>query len=860
MPELKQLGDFVLEKKIGHGGMGEVYLAHQVSLDRRVAVKVLPRSLATQENFIERFQREAKAAANLIHPNVIQIYSIGVEQGTPYFAMEYVDGEDLAERLKRVKRLSYEEAVDIVAGVANALACAYEKNIVHRDIKPSNIMLDKNNVVKVMDFGLAKATQGGDQVNLTQSGLIMGTPNYMSPEQARGEPLDCRSDLYSLGVVFYELITGRLPFVADTPAALIYKHAYEEPEPPHVVNPDVPPFLEEIVTRLLAKDPNDRYQNPKALLLDLNEFRRNAEYYLRGGERRQPVVTGGRVEGGAGSAARQAPAAAGLSESTFKDADTLAETRHGEGEGGADISTQDMTRIGGGRGTPAWVWLLVLLALGAGGWLAWPRLRPAVQGSLAGGGGSSTQVEGAKGRLDLAALGKRLPAGVKVFVQQGADRKELPFADLDVPLGRYVLIFHRPGFRDVTRDVEVTPEGTRPPLSDMAFAFEPTAEMQRLFARAEAALEQRRYGKAVELLEAIDQTTPDFPGLAVLLAEARKRHAELESAFKQGQRLIAERRWKKAVEVLRKLPESYEKRFEALQLISTAEAKLTALENLRRSFEDQFAQGELEAARLTLEQLEALVPPGAAEIADAKERIAKAQKLYADAVGEYDNAQLREAKRLLEALLELCPRHAEARRMLAEVRGKLAAISGEAKRLAELLGAADRALAAGEPTQALVSAREAVRIAPDDAEAQAAYERARTAVARKEIGAQLAALDRFFVGRKAFNVLEMFDPRSKALRNEVERDLARFFAAPIVVERAEHSGLDVAVQGDDGAETVRVECVWRVVMRFPLAQRARPPVRGALTRLAVRQRFTFRRAGEGWLITALEQLGKANVE
>jgi serine/threonine protein kinase/tetratricopeptide (TPR) repeat protein len=286
--DLRQLGDFELERKVGQGGMGEVWLARQLSLDRPVAVKVLPRSLATQENFIERFQREAKAAASLVHPNVIQIYAYGIDEGTPYFAMEYVEGEDLQQRMRR-SQLDWAEIVDMMIGVGSALSIAHEKGIIHRDIKPSNVMLDKTGLVKVMDFGLAKATSGGPEAkSLTSAGLIMGTPNYLSPEQGRGDPLDGRSDLYSLGIVFYELLTGSLPFRADTPAGLIFKHVYEPPPPPLDVNPDLPPFLVEMTLKLLEKDPDDRYSNSGEFLADLGEFIDNYDYYVEDAGERRP--------------------------------------------------------------------------------------------------------------------------------------------------------------------------------------------------------------------------------------------------------------------------------------------------------------------------------------------------------------------------------------------------------------------------------------------------------------------------------------------------------------------------------------------------------------------------------------------
>jgi len=285
----RKLGDFELERKIGQGGMGEVWLARQVSLDRPVAVKVLPRSLATQENFIERFQREAKAAASLVHPSVIQIYAYGIDEGTPYFAMEYVEGEDLQQRIRRERLLDWDEIVAILMAVTSALEVAHEKGIVHRDIKPSNIMIDKKGIVKVMDFGLAKATRDGPEAkSLTNAGLIMGTPNYLAPEQGRGDPLDGRSDLYSLGIVFYELLTGQLPFKADSPAGLIFKHVYEPPPAPLELRPEIPPFLVEIVLKLLEKDPDDRYRNAKEFHDDLKSFYDNYDHYLEGGEALPP--------------------------------------------------------------------------------------------------------------------------------------------------------------------------------------------------------------------------------------------------------------------------------------------------------------------------------------------------------------------------------------------------------------------------------------------------------------------------------------------------------------------------------------------------------------------------------------------
>ncbi len=266
-----KLGEYIIEKPLGRGAIGQVYLARQESLDRLVAVKVLPRELATDANFRARFAREAKAAAALIHPNVVQIYSFGIERDVPYFAMEYVEGDDLGARLKRGEKFDLSEVVRIIKGVASALECAQEQGMIHRDIKPSNVMIGHKGAVKVMDFGLARATSVQSQ--LTQQGLIMGTPTYMSPEQGKGlKDIDVRADLYSLGVVLYKLLTGEVPFTADTPTAVIFRHIYEPPEPVRKINPQVPEALESIVHKLLQKNPDDRYGSPSGLIKALEDF------------------------------------------------------------------------------------------------------------------------------------------------------------------------------------------------------------------------------------------------------------------------------------------------------------------------------------------------------------------------------------------------------------------------------------------------------------------------------------------------------------------------------------------------------------------------------------------------------------
>ncbi len=270
----KTLGDFEIKEEIGKGGMGQVYKARQISLDRDVAIKILPGNLSGVEEFRERFDLEAKVVASLMHENILQIYSKGVTaEGVHYFAMEYVDGEDLADKIKRGVAFSEAEAIDIVAQACRGLEAAWKKNIIHRDIKPSNIMVTKSGTVKIADFGLAKSLDATRK--LTQTNMYIGTVTYTSPEQGEGKPLDHRTDIYSLGIVFYQLLTGRVPFTAETPSSLIYKHVYEAPPLPRTLNPNLSPQAEAVVLKAIAKKREDRFQN-------VVEFREALESVTRG--------------------------------------------------------------------------------------------------------------------------------------------------------------------------------------------------------------------------------------------------------------------------------------------------------------------------------------------------------------------------------------------------------------------------------------------------------------------------------------------------------------------------------------------------------------------------------------------------
>jgi eukaryotic-like serine/threonine-protein kinase len=270
MPDQKVLaGRYELEEVLGHGGMAEVFLGTDRVLGRRIAIKVLADRFARDSSFVARFRREAQSAAALNHPNVVSVFDTGSDDGTHFIVMEYVRGKTLSDVIREDAPLMPERAAEIAEGVAQALAFAHRGGIIHRDVKPGNIMLTGTGDVKVMDFGIARATASE---SLTQTATVLGTATYFSPEQAQGEPVDARSDIYSLGIVLYEMLTGQPPFAGDSAVTIAYKHVREEPIPPSQLNPDVPAGLEAIVMKCLAKNPANRYQTVDELLQDLGRF------------------------------------------------------------------------------------------------------------------------------------------------------------------------------------------------------------------------------------------------------------------------------------------------------------------------------------------------------------------------------------------------------------------------------------------------------------------------------------------------------------------------------------------------------------------------------------------------------------
>jgi eukaryotic-like serine/threonine-protein kinase len=346
-------GRYRIQRKLGAGGMADVYLAEDQELGRRVAIKILNDRHANDDQFIERFRREAKNAAALNHPSIVSIYDRGEAEDTYYIAMEFLDGRTLKELIVSRGAAPINVAIEYARQILSALRFAHRHGIVHRDIKPHNVLVDSEGRVKVTDFGIARA--GTSQ--MTETGSIVGTAQYLSPEQARGGEIDPRSDLYSLGVVLYELLTGKTPFDGETPVEIAMKHLSNPPQPPSKLRSDIPPELDQVVMRALAKNPDDRYQNAEEMEADLERVARG-----------RPVA----ATTAATQVMRAAPPAAAAATAA-----TMIAARPGAGEIPPPIVVDEEDEERGGPERPLWPWLVaagfVIVAIIAG-FFVWQEL------------------------------------------------------------------------------------------------------------------------------------------------------------------------------------------------------------------------------------------------------------------------------------------------------------------------------------------------------------------------------------------------------------------------------------------------------------------------------------------------------
>lgn len=288
------LGEYRVVRKLGQGGMGQVYLARQLSLKREVALKILRKELAENATALRRFQAEAEAVARVTHANIVQVYTVGEADGLRFMALEYVEGRNLKEYIARKGTPELPQALSVLRQIAAALQRAGEAGLVHRDIKPENVLVTRKGEVKVTDFGLSRILSGDElPLNLTQSGMTLGTPLYMSPEQVQGQPVDHRSDLYSFGVTAYHLLAGEPPFSGTSPFDVAIKHVQAEPPLLATVRPDLPADLCGIVHKLMAKRPEDRYQTAREVIRDLARIQKGLSTAQPSGDAASTLVTSG---------------------------------------------------------------------------------------------------------------------------------------------------------------------------------------------------------------------------------------------------------------------------------------------------------------------------------------------------------------------------------------------------------------------------------------------------------------------------------------------------------------------------------------------------------------------------------------
>ncbi|HHN46326.1 MAG TPA: hypothetical protein ENN09_02690 [Planctomycetes bacterium] len=650
-----RLGEYEIIERIGAGGMGQIFKATQVSLDRVVALKLLPKSMAKDRGLVERLYREAKAAARIIHPNVVQIYSVGEEHGVPYFAMEFVEGEDLEQKLSSGNHFTLEEAVDMVAAVAMALSAAAELGIVHRDIKPANIMINKSGVIKVTDFGLAKPTQT-EAMNITQAGYIVGTPTYMSPEQAEGGDVDGRSDIYSLGIVFYELLTGLPPFVADSPAALIYKHVHETPRPPSQVNENIPPELDSVVLKCIAKKPEDRYQAAGDFLAELLEVRKTL-----GVEAGQTIV--------------------------FDSSQAEKYARHRPTPVDTAVATRPREEVESRR--PFAVLTTVLAAVVAGmliiaGTIAYmyrdrdekkqpvgqvqteaqPHVRPTP---------AKTSAE-----VDFSFLSSVLPQGAACLLISSQGATPLLFSKITLSEGTYNIRIEKSGYLPLIHTLVVSKGAVAPPLKAEDFRLEPNPELAAAYNDFKQLYEQGNMAGALSAAEKVSTLDANFRDFQRIYAEV-KQAVGAEAAAREGKWTHATEFFRKelyedAVKLLKEIEADNPRFTEAQNIIKLAEGRLAELARYKAACEAAIRSGDVAAAEKELAALEKVAgarPVEGAFITHTKDLAAKLRQNFAAVDNEETGDD--ERRRLLLAILAAAPECKPAREKLDAVNKRIQA-------------------------------------------------------------------------------------------------------------------------------------------------------------------------------------------
>ncbi len=860
-----RLGEFIIVKKVGEGGMGTVFLARQESLDRMVAIKVLPKSFAENPEFVERFRREARAAASLVHPNVVQVYSVGEEKGVPFFAMEFVDGSSLDEMVKSGKRFEVRESVQLSVQVARALEAAFEKGLVHRDIKPANVMLDHKNTVKVTDFGLAKPSSGS--LDITQPGLVVGTPTYMSPEQGAGEDVGCTSDIYSLGVVLYEMLTGRVPFHGDNVGTIIYKHLHEAPEPLCALNPKISKQLEAIVLKCLGKHPEDRYQNPGELVGALSAF-------LKGESQTDPTIML--------NAAGAAPGAADLTMRVPTPApggSLPADKRGVPGSYGPTPATtlQPVPASKGSGALTGFLVAMLLMVAGGGGYYYWFHVREGGARPPANGSGSPDANENGNGAangegrlaLDLAPLKKLLPAGSRVEVRT----PEGPIAvsienprELFLPAGTYVLEFSRPGYRSRSWEIELSSGGVNPELDDDLISPEPTAELLDPYERAEKLLggKQVRFSEAQEALQALRKAAaidPNFRKVAELQERAGRLMAAAErrwqTDFTRAKGLAGQKKWREARAafegLLKDIPPG-KPLYNSVQMqVTTVTDSLMKVLQYREQVRTGIKNGDYDKARTAHKQL-VLISVASAELRDFAATIEKGGTLLKKANADYAAGNFAEAGKGFGEVLKISQECTAAGTLKARCE-KLLKTTNEIERA---VAAAEGQLDAGSYKDCLTALdRLAGKKLGDFAKKVAELrERAQQGLETESIDAQLASFDRAFTGldldvlrKKVFD----FRPAHESFRRDFEAQAKELAASGIEVSAWGHKLTGVKIErsakGEPTTARAQASCSFKLSI----------PGIGKTISGSMPMAFVFNHVGGKWLLAAAAPAGKPKV-
>jgi eukaryotic-like serine/threonine-protein kinase len=421
-------GRYRIQRKLGAGGMADVYLAEDQELGRRVAIKILNGRHANDDQFIERFRREAKNAAALNHPNIVSIYDRGEAEDTYYIAMEFLDGRTLKELIVGRGAAPINVAVEYARQILSALRFAHRHGIVHRDIKPHNVLVDGEGRVKVTDFGIARA--GTSQ--MTETGSIVGTAQYLSPEQARGGEVDPRSDLYSLGIVLYELLTGKTPFDGETPVEIAMKHLSNAPKPPSALRPDVPPELDMVVLRALAKNPDDRYQSADEMEADLDRVARGAR------------VSAATVDTATQVLRRPPPAAAAESATAATMIATAPPPPPPTRVAPVPVAEEEVHEERGGPERPIWPWLVAaafVIAAAIAGFFVWQELSGSGKAQEPVVNYVNEPVARAKAQINAAHLHAKVLHGTSTRYKSGIVFKQDPSAGSHLDKGSTVKIW-----------------------------------------------------------------------------------------------------------------------------------------------------------------------------------------------------------------------------------------------------------------------------------------------------------------------------------------------------------------------------------------------------------------------------------